>query len=91
MIKDREKGMNQKSKLLGHKQPWFLKLFFGVNFIGIHRNANLEVGRSKRRTFNCAQKTFQHWAQQYDRNKEQVCRALSELKKIVMYEESDQN
>jgi hypothetical protein len=40
---------------------------------------------------NGAQKTFQHWAQQYDRNKEQVCRALSELKKIVMYEEFDQN
>jgi hypothetical protein len=51
----------------------------------------MEVGRSKGRTFNGAQKTFQHWAQQYDRNKEQVCRALSELKKIVMYEEFDQN
>jgi hypothetical protein len=45
----------------------FLNGFFGVKLIGFHRSrGTLELGPCQGKNFNSIQKTFQHWAPQFD-------------------------
>jgi len=72
----------------------FLNCFLGIKLmeLGISRNCGtLELGRCQGKNFNSTPKKTSNTGLNTMTEKEQVSTALSELKKMVMYEEFGQN